>query len=533
MPEIPEKGPSAEAKDSESFDWNKYQPAEDSTLKTIGRYAYQIPAGAAKVATLPADLLMMAGTGEALGEYSELEERLPELQKMFPQAPWDKFKGLDKEKYMEALQAAQHYFPTQENIERGIESSTGLPLTAKTRGQELLRLASSAGSFKGGNILDKTTGSLGSKVSQKVTAGLTAPVLSKAYEEMGVPKEYADMLGLGFSQGVPSPQSIPVGMSKLTTKSGLPLRGFDNIKKPTTVSPTAHKAIGEAIENDVRTSTDSLFNDASPAYREMKSNPNYRAERSEAMEEVRSSAEGISRKVNSEDVKKAFNKRINDRPKKGFTQSEYDREFLKETKVIHDAMEANKNLSPVDLIDQFRANNKSSGKIYEMGSSKARNEAKLEALQAHNDAISDVIEKKYPHADFSKGFIKENKNWSEMMDAEKANEFVESIVGDKLNFKNAEKILKDSSHSRSLRRMLGKEKFNKLQGIAKDFIERGGKYRMLKPGASVSGTDIGKDLLLTASMPWVGGPALVRDLYKGFKGSSLPKQQKSFIMRDL
>lgn len=515
------------------------EPQGESWGKASARWAYQIPSGLATTVTYPMDLLKAAGQGEAIGEYDDLAERIPELQKQFPEAPWQNFKGLDKEKYMGAVKTAGEYFPTQGNIERGIEDLTGLPLEAKTRGQQLTRLGASAFGFRGGDIFDKSAKGLkfapniGKTLSNRATAGIAAPAISYRAEQAGVPQEYADMLGLGLSQITKGPGSIPTGITQHTMKSGMPLRKFDDITKTTVVNPKAHAAITEAIGTDFRNTVDSIFSEASPAYNEMKTNPDYRLIRSEAMEDVRKSAEGINKTVNTNTIKDRFIKKVNARNTKGFAKSELDQEYLNEVKKLQDAIESNREVSPTEIVDQYRKTSDAYGKTYEMGSSKARNEAKIDALRTFNDTVSEVIQDEYATEPFAEKFIKENAEWSAMKDAEKANEFIEKTVGEKLNFKNAQEILKDSSTSRSLKKMLGKEKFGQVKEIAKDFIQRGNKYKMLKQNTGKSAMDLGKDALLATNHPYVGVPMVAKDLLQFNKGRTLVKQKKSLDWMDL
>jgi hypothetical protein len=184
------------------------------------RYAYQLPAGYLTGAyTYPANMLQMAGMGEALSDYEELEDRIPELQKKFPQAPWGNFRGVDqfKEDYRQGIQNASDYFPTQQNIERGIENLTGLGLTPQTRSQSLLRTGGEAAGFNTGSLLSKAISSV------------AVPTVKYGLEESGVPEPLSDILSFSIDAGRGALteswknfNKTPTGVPKFLSERGTP-----------------------------------------------------------------------------------------------------------------------------------------------------------------------------------------------------------------------------------------------------------------------------------------------------------------------
>jgi len=188
---------------TEDFDWEQGEVVkQDSLGKAILRWLYQPVAGALQMFKIPLALsaVQAVGTGEALAELDELEERIPELIKKHPEAPWENFNAETfREDYTKALEGAVDYFPTLGNLEREIEERTGAPLQAETPGQRLARLAGSGG---------KIAQSVGGDLSQIGIASVGAPAISKGLQEMGVPEGIADFIGLGGSQAaaIKSPQ---------------------------------------------------------------------------------------------------------------------------------------------------------------------------------------------------------------------------------------------------------------------------------------------------------------------------------------
>lgn len=178
---------------------------EESYLKSFFRYMYQPISGFMQMN--PYALLMEGmsawSTAESLQALDELEERLPELKRKFPNAPWPE--KIDKEKFKENLQMAQRTYPTLSNIERGVEQLTGLPLEAKTKGQQLARLSGSGFKLTPGDISQRTLGAVG-------TVGA-----EQALEAFGVPEQIAEPVSLLASQ-IPKPSAIK-GVQKIRGRS--------------------------------------------------------------------------------------------------------------------------------------------------------------------------------------------------------------------------------------------------------------------------------------------------------------------------
>jgi hypothetical protein len=152
----------------------KKQPKE-SKLKSILRTGFQPISGYLKKFTYPADILQMAGIGEALDPLF-----IDELRSIHEREGLD----FDENEYRKKVAEAAKAFPTQSNIERGLEESTGLPLQAKTGLQKAFNLGGMAGGFQAGNL------------AQKGIAAVTAPVVSEIAQSAGVPEPIAELLGL-------------------------------------------------------------------------------------------------------------------------------------------------------------------------------------------------------------------------------------------------------------------------------------------------------------------------------------------------
>lgn len=175
------------------------QEAEESALQQTNRTLAQIPQGLAEFTPpgLISSGLQFFGIGEALTGYNELEERLPELKKKFPQLDWPE--KIDKEKYMEAVRDASESFPTVANIGRMIEEQTGIPLTPKSGLDKAIRFIANIAKGGAGNI------------PEKIVRGVKGEVMKEALEHVGVPEEAADIFGLyyGLHQKTPEGFKLP------------------------------------------------------------------------------------------------------------------------------------------------------------------------------------------------------------------------------------------------------------------------------------------------------------------------------------
>ncbi len=127
-----------------------------------------------------------------------------------------------------------------------------------------------------------------------------------------------------------------------------------------------------------------------------------------------------------------------------------------------------KNISAVNLVDQYRKNNKSLGELYEPGKSRAYNRAKKEALLDYNKIIGDTIEKKYPDSAFSDLFKFTNKRWTEIKDAEYIDKFLDDMFTGKVNYEKGKKFF-DKSAQEPFKRALG-DQYPKFEQLMKDLM---------------------------------------------------------------
>ena len=514
-------------------------PEEKPWIQPIGRAAGQVGLGLLGKTTAPLSIMQMIGQGEALGEYSDLEERIPELKRLFPDAPWENFKGLDKDKYMEAVGTATGAFPSQGNIERGLENLTGLKITPQNTFEKMLRLGGESASFRGGNLLEKSSKGLqaapqiGAKLAEKAVAGVAAPIASQTLQSLGAQEGVADFVSLLGSQGVPVPKKIPIGIKTITKEGGDALRNFEKITKPTMVSEHTKGSVRNVISDNFENKSANIFREAHPIFEELQTNPKYLADRETAMENVANYARRETKKVSSNEVRTEFERLVNTRNKVGFIEDEAERSFLKEYRQLRNSIEKGKELSAIDQLDQFRLTNKNYGRIKESGASIAMNEGKLEANRLMNEATSNVMQRNYKDSNFINNFIPENEKWAAMKNAETANDYFDKITSGNFDLKSARKIFGKNSESQSIARILGKEKFGEFKGAVEDFINQGEKYKLLKTRNMNMGLGLIKNVAIGTVVPKAGVLSELIDLGRYAKQATLPMKARELKYAEL
>jgi hypothetical protein len=431
--------------------------------KSVARTTAQLPLGYASKWTWPLAISTLVGQGEALAEWDELQERLPKLKEMFPDAPWENFEGLDEEKYLQAVEAAGKSFPTQQNVERWTEEKTGVPLQPKTELQKGLRLGGTAFALRPGTL------------PEKGTAAVIAPIAAKALEAGGVPEGIAETTALVASGIAPSPN-----ISKVTKPSGLTTRRFETLKKPTTVSPQRYEKITQAIETDFKALSEDLLK-KNKTYSAMKEDSLFKEKIGGLFEKVEEVAADIKTPIHTQDVRDVFRRRYNSRETKGFSPGESETAYRKEIKRLNKNIPHEEIYAP-QLVEQFRKNNQDLAKFYEPGKSKSFNEGKKEALLDYNRAIVDTIEQEYPDFEFNKLFKFTNKRWQEINDIESIENFLNELFEGKIDYKKAKDIFsKDKAYvSRPFKRILGEEGFNNFKTLTEDLLSTEKSYAMLK-----------------------------------------------------
>lgn len=510
---------------------------EDSWGKSALRSILQLPLGVAQKFTYPLNILQLFGQGEALAGLEEFsDERIAELKELFPSAPWENFKGIDREKYLEGVQAASNSFPTQQNLESLIEEKTGIPLTPRNKLQNLARLGGTAAAFKSGTL------------GQKGIAGAIAPSVAGGLEAVGVPEPIAELGGLVASGiNVPSPN-----ISRVTKPSGLPTRRYESVTKPTKVSEGRFNKINEKVEADFKNISDQLFEGSNPTYSAMKEDPTFKRKVEGLFEKVTENAESIEGTIHPLPLRNGLRDKLTKSNKGGLTPDEYEKAYRKEMKVVLKDLPRDE-MSAAELVEQYRKNNKSLNGYFEVGKSNNANRAKRDILLDYNREIAEVIQKKYPDTEFSKLFEQTNKQWSQIKDVESVDKFMEELFSGKIKYKKGAAFFDKEKVSKPFERLLGKEKFKQFETLMDDLSSTEKAMSMIKAAETKGYKDMGKmaigylihpslakgkfivDTSKTAWQSLLDKPQLIVTWKKGvesIKQGNFAEAEKAFIVLD-
>lgn len=467
---------------------------QESWGKNLLRTLYQIPSGLGQAITYPLDLINMIGTGESY-DPEEVEQL-----KMISEREGIPF---DEEKYYGAIQAASEAFPTQGNIERGIENYTGLPLTPKTGFQKGLKLASTAGKITPGTLL------------QKGVASATAPAVSTGLQSVGVPEGLAEAGGLAVA-GVAGTKSPKIDLSSSKKPSGLSNLRYEKLNKPTEVSRSKINKINSKVENEFRDITNKIIQESpiKETYQSLKSDPIFKKESQDLFGKVSDLSKEIEGTFSTSEVKNDLNKLVTTNKGMGFTPSEFDKnynkfikEYIKET--------PNQNATAQSLVEQFRKNNKALTEAYEPGQSFSYNRAKRAALGDYNKTIVSIIEKKYPDSEFSKLFKSSNKRWSEISDAESIDKFLDGLFKGEINFEKGRKFFNKEGMTVPFKRAMGSEGFAKFETLMGDLMSTEQASKLMKQAQAKGFEDLAKSATAYLIHPKVGA---AKTGYQALKG---------------
>lgn len=490
---------------------SKKNQQSESFGKSSLRTAYQIPSGIAQSKTYPLDLLQMAGVGHALDP-----EEIEHLRKIHER------EGIpfNEEKYREQVQQAGEYFPTQGNIERILEEKTGAPLQAKNKLQKSVKLGSLVSKLTPGSLL------------QKGTAGISAPVISQTAQALGVPEPISDILGTGIGSIGSSkiPGKLSVGTSK--KQSGLTERRFEKLSKPKQISDKKISQINEKIENEFRDIANNII-EKSPieeTYSSLKKDIGFKNIAEESFRDVEKLSEQLTEKFSPNEISKEIVNQAFKKKGTGITPSEYEKSHQK---FVKDFMKKipREDFTFKNLVEQFRKNNKARQEAYEPGQSFAHNRAKRQALTDYNNAIASLIEKKVPNSEFANLFSSTNKRWSQIMDAEAIDKFMDKLFEGKIKFEKGKEFFDKQGMTIPFKRALGEKGFNDFEQLMKDLMSYEQASKLMKTAESKGFTNLAKTGLAYVVHPKLGttkfGIDIGKATYKKIYESLLDKPQLS------
>lgn len=475
---------------------------EEGWGKWLARTALQIPKGIAQAATWPLDALNALGYYEATSD-----ESIDEIRKASERVG----KPFDEEAYRQSAQDASSMFPTVSNVSRGLENNLGIPLEAKTGVQKFVNFASSAGrmapkdfTFRGMNTsLPKPV--LGTGVAATAELG----------KALGIPEPIADIASFAVLKK-PGEGAGKIAIGKKTKPSGLTERRFENIEDTRKVSSGSMERINDKVERDVRKISNEII-ETTPIHETRKAlqkDSGFKEKAREAFGEVEKIAHDIPGNIPVQHIKNELVKKVMSREQKGYIASDYDKRFLKDINNILDSTTKD-NIKAKDLVHQYRRNNKSLSEIYEPGKSFAENKAKRDAILEHNRVIGEAIEKQYPNTEFSKLFKETNKKWSEIMDAESIDLFLNELFEGKINFSKGRDFFEKEGMQKPFQRAMGDEGFGKFKVLLNDLMSSEQAYKHIKAAQNAGANDLANSMGAYMINPALGKANTLSKFAKG------------------
>jgi hypothetical protein len=219
----------------------------------------------------------------------------------------------------------------------------------------------------------------------------------------------------------------------------------------------------------------------------------------EGLSKVEDLAKKSNAKVSSKEIKSFLVDNVKERqgtfPK--ISPTETQKAYNEKTKdLLKDISKHHNVFSLGDVLQQYRANNKELGKLFEITSSEAVNEGRKSAIMDYQKALANVIEKEAPGSQLSDLFKETNKKYSDAMNISKVDSFIEDVFsGSKINYKEARRYYTDKQFRRAIKTTFGDKTEKEFDQIMKDFLSQ--EKGMSKLKAS------GKNFSLTKPSTWM------------------------------
>ena len=499
---------------------------KEGFLKSSARYAAQVPKGIAQATTygITTGLISTIAQGESLAELDDLEERLPELKKKFPQIQFPE--KIDREKYMEALQQASSTFPTVSNIASGIEEKTRVPLEAKTRGQKFLEFASSAGKLA---PKDYTFRGMNTSLPKPVL-GTGVAATKEALQYAGVPEPAAELLSFAVLKK-PTEGAGKISLGSKEKPSGMKERYFEDLTTEREVSASKLNKINKEVGTEFKQLSDKIVKESplGEVSTKLANDATYKMQSRELLQEAQTIADTIAEPMGV-DLLKSELKAQAKKQVKGFAPSEYDKNYAK---FLEERLKEfpKGQIKAGQSVEQYRKNNAALSEYFEPGSSKALNRAKRDLLLDENRAIASAMEKQYPKSELVPVFKEGNERWTKIMDAETIEEFVNDIFKEGIDFKQAQELFDDRNINRVFNRALGDEGYAKFEQLTKDMIASQKGYKNLKKAEGLGMDELVKSAGYYFINPKVGaartGLKVAKSAYQGILNAAL--QRPKFV----
>lgn len=421
--------------------------------ETIGDWFTQAGRGALKLFTWPADVLKLAMIGEGLSDLDDVEEAFRRAGKPF-----------DREAYIRTVLDQSKYIPTQDLLEQGLESLTGMSLQPKSESGKRVKQGVEIAGFARGSGLGKALLQAG------VGVGTT-----EALKQAGVGEEKAELLG-DLSSLSPSilkkaPKEVPKvakDLEKTALQYALPFKEFMVRERSPilkgSLSKKAESRLKEQFNVSTKEAIDKIVEGKIPIRRLREKGVNLDAMADTAYEQTRSLAKANPKEISTEDIVKNIDKRIEDILALAPSPSDAQKTAIKVLQNERDILSVSKPSSE-QLINQHMNYNSDMKSIYRKAEFSGKEDEVRKAYEFLKDELVGAMSKQ-GNAEAAESFKAANKIYSEKMKLEQSESILEKAFKDGYSPKKLEKVL-HSKGGKYLRRNMGKEAVSDIEEIAK------------------------------------------------------------------
>lgn len=425
------------------------------------RWANQIPLALAQTFTWPLDAIEGASQ-EVLRQVSEDD---PDVNPAIAEA---------------ARQGSrQKYFPSQHELEQKIETSTGMPLEAKTRGQRLLRLGTQV-----------AQGRLGDPKSfAPIARGALAPAISATAEKLGAPEGVSDVTGAlaaglfpGGAKKLPSPKKAastnknppgsppPIESEVERLPSGLTKSKAIEAKHPekAIITPDRQKKAIRDLNQESAKITKETIEKRLPLAKKIQEGHDFKSEFKEGFDELHKTASKANPSIDITDVVDYLDNYT--KKYRGFAK-ELIPEDARKSLSLAKAFRNNPQTRLKKLLDLYRFNNSRLDHIYETSFVQGKRKEMADFLVGMNKSIAKSFERTLPSEspnDWVNKFKELNSNFSGYIKASETLNKLESALQGRMKASAWEKIATNPKIQRQLSYNMGREGADEIIQLAKD-----------------------------------------------------------------
>lgn len=310
-----------------------------------------------------------------------------------------------------------------------------------------------------------------------LSSTIAGGIAGQTARELGAPESLAAAADIASTIG------SGIGMSqKLSKPSGLTARRFEDIEKRMKISPSQYESIKSKVETESKDLIENLFS-KNPVYEEMKQTPEKFFENLDSgFERVKNLANVMPITTTGDRIQNSLLKRFSEKKFPPITMGEKAKSYNDQMTKIYSEIDKDQKFGLDEIIDQFRHNNKDLKGYFESTKSGAMNEGKKEALLDYNRALSDEIHNRVPNSSLDKLFQNTNKRFSDSMNINKTDDFIDSVFKEnKIDYSKIKEYFKDKELKRSISQTFGKETEDEFSKLMKDVLSQEKGMRKLRP----------------------------------------------------